>query len=189
VAASSNLTVAGESTFAGRATFESSVTFSTVVTFHADQTFGTAGQVPAVKCTHSGNQSIGVAAWTGLSWDVETYDDSGLHSTASNSSRINLTSSGLWVITVGVEWASGSSGQRHVRLRLNDGNTTLGCHSSPTFETNGIAQQVTTRYRATSTSDYVTAVVYQQSGGNINIVGPGSTSFGGSWIAAERIGT
>lgn len=176
---SSNFGVGGQSTFTGP------VTFSTVVTFHASQTFGTGTRAPMVRLTHSAKQDIANNQWTGLSWDTETFDSTAMHSTAANSSRILLNSSGLWAITGQVEWNT-STGQFGVNVALND-TSVIGSQFVQNKDTSPVAQNVTALYLATSTSDYVTLRVYQNSGstGSVNCVG--STSYGGAWFSAYRV--
>lgn len=146
----------------GASTFVGAVTFSTVVTFHASQAFaGT--RTPMCRVTGSANQAVASGALTGLSWDTETYDSTGIHSTSANSSRLALTSSGLWMIGVQVDLnASSGAGSRVVQLRLND-TTTIGEQTQGPAVDAAIVQ-CHAPYLATSTTDYVTALVFQASG-------------------------
>lgn len=148
--------VSGASTFAGPAVFSTTVTLGR----------------NAAHLTHSANQAVASGAFTGLNWDTETYDPSGLHSTASNSSRITFAqSTGLWHVGAQVEWNTASTvGVRSCRLVLNDA-TNLAGQTSPGSGA-ADAHCISMLVRVTATTDYATVQVFQNSG-STNSIGVG----------------
>lgn len=158
----------------GGSTFVGAVTFSTTVTFP---------RLQAVQLTMSVNVPVATATWTAPNWDTETYDNGALH--AVNSSRILLTSSGLWSIGGQVKWPNNSSGARLLDLSLNDGNAIAGVQAIPAAGEN-IGQQVQVTYLAASTTDAVTLRVFQNSGSTGSLLA-GSTDLGPLSFWAHRI--
>lgn len=160
VTAGSTLTtlhVTGASTFAGPVVFSSAVTFGTNGAL-------TAPRAPACHLTGSATMPVANGAWTGLSWDVETYD-SGLHSTGVNSSRITVDSTGLWLFGLDVTWSANSSNSRLAKINLNDSSGIAGGSVSGAGWPGGVVvQNITTLYPIRAATDYVTALVYQDSG-------------------------
>jgi hypothetical protein len=178
VAGPSSLTtlqVNGASTFAGAVSFSAGVTFSGAVSF---------GRIPSVRLTNSAKTELASGAFLGLSWDTETYDSTGLHSTAANSSRLFLTSSGLWAFQAQCEFNSMSSGQVIVRVMLNDASA-VAAQQFGAFTSNPYTVNVSGVHLATDTTAYLTVQVYQ-GGASTGSVNAGSTTYG-TWFAAQRI--
>lgn len=83
------------------ASFASSVTFAGNITVTGTVNAGgyNAFDVPRVRVSHSTTQALTQSAWVGLAWDTETFDSTGMHSTASNSSRLLFANStGVFLI-------------------------------------------------------------------------------------------
>jgi hypothetical protein len=84
-----------------------------------------------------------------------------LHSTSANSSRINLTSTGLWAFGVTVEWESNSTGFRRIQLLLND-TSVLATDSETVDAQPAVPRPMTleTMGRVASTTEYVGVRVF-----------------------------
>jgi hypothetical protein len=193
-----SLSVAGGSTFVGAVTmtggiastasFASSVTFSSGVTINGAMAFGSSGSFTmprafVCRLTNSAAQNVNSGAFTGLNWDTETYDPSGVHSTSANSSRITFGSTGIWLVGASVEWSNGSTaGLRSLRIDLNDA-THLGGSVAPGGG-GADAQSVAVQLNVTAVTDWVTAVVFQTSG-STNSVGVGANYGTAFW--AQKI--
>lgn len=123
-----------------------------------------------VRVFKSGVQTITHNTVTALTYDSERYDLYGLHSTSSNTSRITITTSGYYLLGGFVTWASNAAGTRLVRVVLNGSGVLAGVQ----LEANGAAaayeQSVTTGYFL-SAGQYVELMVYQFSGGNLDVIG------------------
>lgn len=162
-----NSTLGGNLSVAGTSTLTGAVTFSTYAT----------QPVPSVLLTHDATQDVANGAWVGLSWNTETVDVPGMHSTASNSSRITFAqSTGIYEVGAQVYWNGFSTtGLRIVRVRLNDSSGGAG-QAGRAIDGSEYGQQVSALMRIASTADYVTAMVFQNSG-STGSVGAGSTQY------------
>ena len=172
------LSVTGGSTFAGAATFSGAVTFAQSVTLPRQ---------PVCKVTHDAVQQIGNGAWTGLSWNTETEDSTGMHSTAVNSSRITLTSSGVWQVCAQIEWLGNATPSHAVRVFVNDTDA-IAAESDAAQNIDPFCQTAIGLYVTASTSDYVTVQVYNNgSTGRVNAASSGTAQFGGPRFWAVRL--
>lgn len=162
-----NLQVSTGSTFAGP------VTFSSAVTINGAVTFGTSGTLTVPRpnnCRVTSSAAIeipGVSA-VGLNFDVERFDQGGLHDTATNSSRITFGSTGLWEIGANVEWNASLQGGPSLKILLND-TTVLAEAYGPLVASKKQAQTVTTLHLVTTTTDFVTVTVAQDSGSTASL--------------------
>lgn len=121
---------------------------------------------PGVRVERDAQQVLTSADWTGINWTVHSYDASGLHSTTTNSSRVNLTSSGVWVFggLVPLECAA-STGIPLVRVLANDTTAVGGggvFMSLPSTAT--LPVTFTGSHYATSTTDYLVCQVFRPTG-------------------------
>lgn len=168
-----NLSVTGGSTFTGAAVFSTTVTLP---------------REPSVKVYHSAAQQIPNGAWQGLSWDSESYLTSAgagaLHSTTTNSSRINLTSSGIWAIGAQLLWLGNATPIRMTRIFIN-GSSGLASDVKAAVNIDPYPQQTVVTYYAASTSDYVT--IEGQCSGSTGRVTALDNSFGPTFAWAHRI--
>ena len=126
-----SLSVAGGSTLAsldvaGNSTFHGPVTFSSAVTF-AGTIIGLPLSPPRVRVGISTLVEIAADAWTGVSWTTEIYDSTGMHSTATQSSRLTCVgSTGVYHVGAVVDWnysGGASSGAVKARILINDSTT------------------------------------------------------------------
>jgi len=152
-----SLSVTGGSTFAGAVTITGTFTAPALA-------------LPYVRVTQSAKTDVASATWTGISFDTEVIDASNLHSTSVNSSRITLGSSGSWLVGGSVAFAPNSSATRQIRILVNDTNAAayLGINALPAAGNTPVA--IATQVYATSSNDYVTLVVFQDSGSTGSIV-------------------
>lgn len=176
-----NLSVAGNSTVAGNLTVTGAITAASIDALN-----------PRAKVTLSSAAStITHDTLTGLSWDVETYDSTGLHSTAANSSRLLLTSSGVWMVGAQIEWnlvLNPSTLVTRVQIVANDNEGVCGdARLVGAWGSGAATQQVHGVYYATSTSMYVTCRVYQNSGGGMVIVGSSGSGAGPTQFWVNKI--
>jgi hypothetical protein len=143
------------------------------------------------RATNSAVQSISNTTYTGLTFDTEEFDTDAIHSTASNQSRFTVPSGmdGKWRFTASVCFAPSSGGTaRYVKFRKN-GATDLRAFAqgtSPAFSTTVAACTISVEVLLAAT-DYVEVVVYQDTGGSLNVGGTGADT--GSSMSATFIGT
>lgn len=124
--------------------------------------------VPACRVTNSADLSIPNATETALTFDTETFDNDGIHSTSANTDRLTIATPGLYLITASVSFLANATGYRQVAIKLN-GSTKLVVQEA---KSNGAGNEddlsVSTVYALVAT-DYVTASVYQNSGGSLTL--------------------
>lgn len=130
---------------------------------------------PRCRVYNSANISLTTATTTALTFNSERYDVGGCHSTSSNTSRLTVPTGEAGVYTIGgaVEFASNTTGERILAIRLN-GTTDL---ARQRVDSAGgqVALTVFTDY-ALVAADYVELTAYQSSGGALNVLATGNFS-------------
>lgn len=113
--------------------------------------------------------AIVTAVATALAFDTETYDVGGCHDPAVNNSRITCPAAGagLWTFSTGAEIAANAAGRRELSLRIN-GALYIATTRVPPTAADATRLAVSTEYRMVA-GDYVEAVIFQSSGGNLNV--------------------
>lgn len=138
------------------------------------------GRAPSARVSNSADTEIPSGALQGLSWDTEAFDSASMHSGV-NSSRIFLTSSGVWLVGATVQWNTNGTDRRTV-LYLNDSTPLAGqASTSAGFK----VQSLSVLHTATSTADYVTVQVI--SAGSTAKVTAVDATYGGSKFWAVKV--
>ena len=127
--------------------------------------------MPHVRATATGNQTIPNATDTVLAFNSERYDTGTLHDNATNNSRLVPPATGgqsAYLVTASVNFAANATGVRSVTLR-KDGVTTL---ASDTRNATGAGATDITISTLTFMGGgrYVEVLVNQTSGGNLDVV-------------------
>ncbi len=121
---------------------------------------------------------------TTLSFNSESFDTDGYHSTTTNTSRITIPSgkAGKYFINGKVEWYSNSSGYRSIYIVKNGTNFMSGCNVSA----QSIAfDQLISMTIDLAVGDYVELHVYHNSGGSLSIYGGSNyTHFEANYLGA-----
>lgn len=140
------------------------------------------GNMPACRVYRSTAQAIASGTITALALDSERYDDPvhPMHSTSINNSRITIAVPGIYVVLGNVCWAAGASSARECGLRLN-GTTYIDWVAS--VGDAAITTKTAAHYRFVA-GDYIELVVYQTSGGNLNVsaIGNYTPEFSATWL-------
>jgi hypothetical protein len=141
------------------------------------------GEMPLVgrddRCylTKSGTQSIANTTWTAVTFDGERFDPNGLHSVASNTSRITVADAGTYLIGGLLSYAAAASDttRRFAALSVNGVpgvGTELIRHEHHQSDPGGagFSQNMSCciLYNL-SASDYVELCAWQSSGGALNV--------------------
>jgi hypothetical protein len=107
-----------------------------------------------------------------------------MHSTSSNTGRLTAPSGGAgkYLIELNVAWASNATGVRVLKLIYN-GVTGIGSTTVAPGTTGEWTQSVSTVW-SLNAGDYVTAVVYQNSGGSLAVsaLNYRSANFSATWL-------
>jgi len=121
--------------------------------------------------TNNGSQTIPNNTDTFLTYNTETYDTDGYHSTSSNTGRLTIPTgkSGYYYVYSLVRWDNNSSGQRTMQITQGSGQSSIGViEATPGGVSAYIGfHQGSIRYAAAG--DYFECKVNQTSGGNLNV--------------------
>lgn len=126
--------------------------------------------VPQARVYNSAAISVANAtAYVILTFNSERYDEGGLHSTASNTSRLTAPTAGLYAIGAHVSYAPNGTGGRALILRKN-GSVVLDLETAAATTFGGFptAMSIHTQARLAA-GDYVEVGCYQSSGGALNV--------------------
>jgi hypothetical protein len=140
---------------------------------------------PRCRVTNSANISINNTTATALTFNTETNDSGGMHSTTSNTSRVTVPSGGdgWYVITGNVEFAANATGQRAIAILLN-GTSNIATERAVAASAAANTQlSIATQYPLAA-GDYIELTAYQSSGGALNVVATGgSPVLTACWVA------
>jgi hypothetical protein len=131
---------------------------------------------------NSAVESIPTATLTALTFNSERYDNGGLHSTTTNTSRLTAQKAGKYLITGHLYWAYNATGLRRAYIRLNGATFIAAVELTPGAAGENDMSVVTVYHLAAA--DYVELVVVQNSGGNLNVAATGNYSpeFAMQWV-------
>jgi len=126
------------------------------------------GYTEGARVYNSVNQAIPTGNYYAVTFDSERYDTDGIHSTVSNTSRLTCKTAGKYLIIGQVRFASGGTGIRYLRARVN-GVDYIGANKEDEIGTEAKMFMMSTIWDM-AVNDYVELMVWQNSGGNLNIV-------------------
>jgi hypothetical protein len=130
---------------------------------------GDSGGKPSCRVYNSANYAIANATQQAISFDSETRDNGGMHSTVSLQTRIVVPSgaAGFYLIGGHATFASNATGVRQLQIRVN-GTTQIATSEVNSLSANALSLTVVTVYPL-AVSDYVELMAYQTSGGNLDV--------------------
>ena len=129
----------------------------------------TALNLPGCRVYNSGNLTVANATAYAIPFNSEHFDTDGLHSTSTNTSRITISTAGVYSIGGNIRCAANGTGGRDLYILLN-GTTALaqvGFNGSAT--TANVSQIQVHSIWKLEANDYIQLFFYQTSGGNLNI--------------------
>lgn len=138
--------------------------------------------LPGCRVYNSTALSIANVTVVALTFDSERYDVGGLHSTSTNTGRITIVTAGKYLVSAAVRWATFAGNTvRAVSIQLN-GTTVIG--EDVSFSAGESGTCIATVY-ALAAADYLEVVVYQDTGGALNVAASpaGSPEFAVQWMA------
>ena len=116
---------------------------------------------------HSVAQATANATLVALAFDSERFDTDGIHDTVTNNSRLTCKTAGKYQITVNLDFASNATGSRRVYLKVNGATFIAGCTAKA--EASGAHHFAVSTLWDLAVDNYVEVVVYQSSGGALNV--------------------
>lgn len=126
-----------------------------------------------VRVVLSAAEATADATEKAIPWDAETYDNVDDNWAIGNATRLTAQRDGNYLIHFGGEWEEDATGYRQMSIKLN-GATYLAVKQEDAADHYKFS--VSTQY-VLSATDYVEAVVYQTSGGALDIINATYTYF------------
>lgn len=144
----------------------------------ADYGGGGGSIIPSARVYNNANISIPNNIATALTFNSERWDTDGIHSTVTNTGRMTCVTPALYAIFGHIQFAANATGIRSIFIRLN-GTTIIGSQLNHQSSAAIAELSIATHY-VLAVNDYVELMVYQNSGGslNVNVVGNLSPEFG-----------
>lgn len=125
------------------------------------------------KVKRTAVQSISNVTATDVLWDAEDYDASALHDTVTNNARIIVPAGGdvgVWHLSALIYFATNANGVRSVIIQKSTGDVLA---EQRVQATSTVSEQTVINISgidsAPAVGDYYKVIVYQSSGGNLNI--------------------
>lgn len=125
------------------------------------------GYTEGARAYNNANISINNDSSTTLTFNSERWDTDTIHDTGSNTSRLTCKTTGVYLISATIDFASNANGRRQIWFVV-DGTTTIAMTNVPAINGANVRLSLTTIYSLTA-DQYVEAVVYQSSGGALNV--------------------
>lgn len=137
------------------------------LTIPAAGTASIRGLIVGARVYNDANISVANATVQPLTFNSERFDTDALHSTSVNTGRLTAPVTGTYLIFAAATFAANATGQRVLQLRLN-GTTFISRVGDVSTSANLSALETSTIYQLTA-GDYIEAIVYQDSGGALNV--------------------
>lgn len=141
------------------------------------------GTIPSVRANINAAQTIPNSIATNVAFDLETFDTANMHDNVTNPDRLTAPISGLYLVNGHVHWDSNNAGIRTTLIRVN-GVTMSEFRASPPASAFDSFTQTATDVVSLSAGDVVNIMVWQNSGGSVDLWGTDVDTFGSlTWIA------
>jgi hypothetical protein len=123
----------------------------------------------AVHVFNSADEAITNNSETAVTFDSELHDSNSMHSTASNTDRLVAPIAGVYQICAAISWASNATGLRYAYFQLN-GTTYTTLAKKDQNGGGGIDDYMSwCGQYSLAANDFVKLVVFQNSGGSLNL--------------------
>lgn len=135
--------------------------------------------IPRQACRVFNVAAQSVASGAGsqiLTFDSETFDQGGLHSTAVNTGRITIVIPGLYLIMGAAEWAANVTGIRQVLIEKNNSGGSLATHINMAPAAS-VLQQFANAMDVAIAGDFYQLRAGQTSGAGLNINGTSPSTY------------
>lgn len=123
--------------------------------------------IPSARVRRTATQSIPSGTLAAIQLTSETWDTAGLHSNATNNTRLTAPIDGIYMLTANVFWAGNSTGERDLAIEIN-GNKAIGLTADSAAAVSETPQALSTVYLMNA-GDFAEARVEQTSGGALNL--------------------
>lgn len=131
---------------------------------------GRVARVPRARAISTVEQSVPNISHTAIAFGAEEFDVGDMHSTSTNSERLTISTPGAYEIKAHASFASNGTGSYRWTRILKNGTTELDSVNGPPSAGARTIMEVGTCVELAA-GDYVTLVVYQDSGGSLGVAG------------------
>lgn len=168
-------------TITGAVTLNSTLTVAGALTATTSASFGAAGLAvafsgvltstvqPRVSAFNNATQSVNDSTNTALTFNTEDYQVGTSHSTGSNTSRFVAQSAGIYLICGATSFAANATGVRQAFFRKNGATALNGQQRQQNLAASQVNMNVGCLQTTLALSDYLELVVFQNSGGALNV--------------------
>ncbi len=121
----------------------------------------------------TGGQNLNDSTLTLLTWDGETFDVGGLHSTSTNPSRITVATggdTGAWGLTLQVEFQANVNGDRWIEIRKNNVMLSQIFQRACSLASLNTKMVLSIIDDSPAVGDYYEGLAWQNSGGAFNVI-------------------
>jgi hypothetical protein len=140
--------------------------------------------VPTVRAFNAANVTVPNLTFVPVPLNSERFDASGMHRTDVDTSRLTVTTPGIYLITGNVTWANNTTGARELNIRKNGGAIVARAvqPSDPTINT---TDQIVTTTVQLAAGDFVELVARHNAGAPLTITAAAefSPEFSAVWLA------
>lgn len=127
------------------------------------------GQNDMFKGYPNTSQLISDTTWTDVEWAFEDFDNNALHDTGVNPEDVTIQNDGIYELFYVLHFAYDATGYRNSRFVVN-GSAQDGECRAITDPATGSSRMIHRTVVELSASDIVGAQVWQNTGGNLNLV-------------------
>lgn len=124
---------------------------------------------PVCSAFHDTTQIVATSTFTTLNANSEQFDNDGMHSTVSNTSRLTAVTAGRFLIAITIAFQASTTGSRALAWRLNGAGSDFQRAAVPAA-TAGVETVLSTCFPLVlGVGDFIEARAWQNSGGNLNV--------------------
>ncbi len=127
------------------------------------------------------NQTIANNTRTIMLFNTEEFDTDTIHDNSSSSGRLTAKLAGKYIATCSIRWASNSTGGRLATIKKN-GTTNVSEHSQYNLSGNHLLLTGSPVIVSMAVNDYIEVEVFQDSGGDLDVVLDDRTQFAMAYI-------
>jgi hypothetical protein len=127
------------------------------------------------------NQTISNNTRTILLLNAEEFDTDTIHDTVTNSGRLTAKLAGKYIASASVRWASNATGDRLISIKKN-GTTLVSENGNDSVDGNGVLITGSPVIVSLAANDYLEVEVFQDSGGNLDVVVDDRTQFSMAYL-------
>lgn len=136
------------------------------------------GLIPQARAEFTGNQSISNSTPTNLCYDTAVFDNDNLFAGGVSCTRLTAPVAGVYEINASVQWDNNSTGVRQLLIRKN-ASSDLAVDQVQAGGATGNSASTLAKLAA---GDFIQASVFQNSGGNLSVLGVSTTTLSMTWV-------